>query len=386
MCGIFGCVLSPADLAIYNENDNHRWCIPNAMRVLGLDMMARGRDATGMVTMNDGRWRLRKAATDARTFFDQRKGIGLGANLILGHTRAKTQGHESNQLNNHPIEYGSKIGVHNGMVYNDDDLFRKNKWPRLAEVDSEAIFAALHHGASPVDALEAIEGWMAIAWIDKMDPNRLWLAKGASSPLFVAYTKGGSLFFASTSDALLKLERMHLIPDVSFASVTEVKDEGTVFSYDPSAADPVGMLTMDKFTVSRPFIQYAYSSHHQPYYSGWNYDVDGAKFRKAVGNLPTADDMPLDTLARNADDLRDPFDDEDRRAWDPPRRSPGERVARSNGMIGSVTYVDEAAGQCLVEWDPSVEDFTDLYDVTPTDEVESAETIVQFVNPQLTSA
>lgn len=172
--------------------------------VLTTAMRARGSHATGVVTVSPkGRVSLRKDAEPAEVFLAARKGLGRSAQTALIHTRQATQGSPTNPLNNHPIQYESIIGVHNGMVRNDDDLFELKGWDRKAQVDSEAIFASIHHNPNLTQGLEEIDASWAIGWIDQsLDARTLWLARGWSSPMHYARTVGGSLVFASTEAAV----------------------------------------------------------------------------------------------------------------------------------------------------------------------------------------
>ena len=64
--------------------------------------------------------------------------------LVLAHTRAPTKGDPQNYYNNHPLIIGQVIGIHNGELKNDDELFEWFGFPRRAEVDSEIIFWLLN--------------------------------------------------------------------------------------------------------------------------------------------------------------------------------------------------------------------------------------------------
>lgn len=196
MCGIAGFIIADDDIGKLNTE---------RMTLLLAHMMkARGTDATGVcIVTHKGRVTNRKESKAADLFLAGRKGLGQNAQTCLIHTRHATQGPPSNPLNNHPIAYGDIIGIHNGMVMNDDDIFEHHKWPRNARVDSEAIFATIHHSANLHEGLAGIDASWAIAWINQAaDPRTLWLARGRSSPLFYGRTKGGSTIFASTEAAV----------------------------------------------------------------------------------------------------------------------------------------------------------------------------------------
>lgn len=146
-----------------------------------------------------------------------------------------------NPFNNHPIRSSQIVGVHNGMLWNDDEIFDDmgiNEY-RQGEVDSEAIFAALAWawdidpatGGTRIpgvewygDILQCIEGSAAIAWIDEYQPNGvLNLARINQSPLVVAQTVVGSTIFASEKDAIIDAARL-LRLDLGFL---EELDEGS---------------------------------------------------------------------------------------------------------------------------------------------------------------
>lgn len=196
ICGIAGFIISDKDFGKINTE--------RMTEVLARLMQQRGQDATGVCTVSPrGRVELRKEAVKAEVFLAGRKGIGRSAQTCLIHTRAATQGKPDNPLNNHPIRYEDIIGIHNGMVRNDDDLFDVMQWERKAQVDSEAIFASIHHYPKLEDGLKAIDASWAIAWINQsIEPRTLWLARGKSNPLFYARTTEGSTIFASTKSAV----------------------------------------------------------------------------------------------------------------------------------------------------------------------------------------
>ncbi|HEY3485541.1 MAG TPA: hypothetical protein VGK49_09155, partial [Ilumatobacteraceae bacterium] len=141
--------------------------------------------------------------------------------LVIGHTRLPTQGPKENPLNNHPIETDTIVGVHNGTIANDYEIFTRSEvGSRRAEVDSGGIFALLSaadlahpiHTATAEErckafaaALGDVAGSMAIAFMSKFEPNVLYLAKGNSSPLEILDFADGSLYFSSELAPLNRL-------------------------------------------------------------------------------------------------------------------------------------------------------------------------------------
>lgn len=219
MCGIAGWVLNPGD---------EKFPLSKIAAILATEIESRGRDATGICTVSKkGRIKVRKSPDKASVFLKRHAGIGDWARLALIHTRAATQGSPSVNGNNHPIVSGDTIGIHNGMIYNDDALWKKNVLAkRRHEVDSEVIFALLDSYRGVTNTLECIDGWMAIAWINQQAPTILNLARGSSSPLEIGVTEKGSLFFASTQAALKKIDDI-----VGGLKMTTLR-EGDIIEYD----------------------------------------------------------------------------------------------------------------------------------------------------------
>jgi glucosamine--fructose-6-phosphate aminotransferase (isomerizing) len=150
----------------------------------------RGTDATGIVAIPDGGLGtlLTKSDVPAKVFVDTRSAIPANTRIVLGHTRFATQGKPEDNVNNHPVVYGTCFAVHNGHIANDDLLFREYDLTRLGEVDSEAIPAVIsQHGFDNIEeALEKLRGGMAIAVADPVKhPDQTILAKGLNSPLIV---------------------------------------------------------------------------------------------------------------------------------------------------------------------------------------------------------
>src|SRR5206468_12703929 len=86
---------------------------------------------------------------------------------LLVHVRDYTKGHPSLAANNHPIRHGSVVGIHNGIIVNDDELFEHESIERAEAdmtVDSEIIFALAERSRGrTARALERLVGSMATA-------------------------------------------------------------------------------------------------------------------------------------------------------------------------------------------------------------------------------
>ena len=139
----------------------------------------------------------------------ERISVPQEATQLLLHVRDYTKGHPSINANNHPVRHGPVVGIHNGIITNDDELLAPHSCaraePRMT-VDSEAIFAIAAHSRNDARALEHLRGAMATGWLDEREPGVVFLARGSGRPLWVGQGREG-VFFASTKSALEVLER-----------------------------------------------------------------------------------------------------------------------------------------------------------------------------------
>lgn len=205
MCGIAGFSLSA---------DVQRVDATTLTRALLLGIEHRGRDATGIAwhgvtKADDGEVWIHKHNVRASQFVSH---VNVtGARAVIGHTRYATKGAPEARENNHPVEHDGIVLTHNGVIYNDDEVFAGLNGPeRYGQVDSEAAAALIAHAEDALDTpfhecLPLLEGSAALAWLKVDDrPGTLHLARIASSPLVVAQTRLGSLLYASTRQAILE--------------------------------------------------------------------------------------------------------------------------------------------------------------------------------------
>jgi glucosamine 6-phosphate synthetase-like amidotransferase/phosphosugar isomerase protein len=195
MCGIAGYSLS-----LRSEVDRTL-----AAQALLAGIADRGADAVGYAYR--GGTDLYPVVTKQRTPASrllERIAVPSRATELLVHVRDYTKGHPSIPANNHPVRHGPVVGIHNGIILNDDELLAPYSCaraePRMT-VDSEAIFALAAHSQNAPRALEALAGSMATAWLDQRDPGTVFAARGVGRPLWLGRGRD-EVFFASTRMAL----------------------------------------------------------------------------------------------------------------------------------------------------------------------------------------
>jgi glucosamine 6-phosphate synthetase-like amidotransferase/phosphosugar isomerase protein len=239
MCGIAG----------YSLSSRSRVDRTLAAQALLAGIAERGADAVGYAHRGPGSPYpvVTKQRTPASQLLD-RIGVPQTATEVLVHVRDYTKGHPSIAANNHPVRHGPVVGIHNGIIVNDDELLAGFDCARAEPemtVDSEAIFALAAHSRNEPQAFEQLLGSMATAWLDEREPATVFVARGIGRPLWLGAAKH-ELFFASTRTALEVVERYARVKlkkrelaDGTFLALRDahvVRDER--FRPDPAFEEP----------------------------------------------------------------------------------------------------------------------------------------------------
>ena len=186
MCGIFGYITKSGEP-------------PSVARLkrIAAETEVRGRHAFGLAWLgDDGELHTFKrpgAATDDLGDLEACR----GAQAVLGHCRYATHGDPEDNRNNHPHPAGRGVFVHNGVVFNYQELIRRHGFAPATECDSEVLgmLLARHAGALPQRAVrmahEAL-GPLALLGLWRR-PTRLLLVR-TGRPLFCGERRRGSYF------------------------------------------------------------------------------------------------------------------------------------------------------------------------------------------------
>src|SRR5919206_3809166 len=178
MCGIAG----------YSLSASSRIDRTLAAQALLAGIAERGADAVGYAFRAPGDGiQITKQRSGASALLEQVV-LPEAVSETLVHVRDYTKGHPRIEANNHPIRHGAVVGVHNGIIFNDDELMASHGFERAEPemtVDSEAIFALAEHAHGAARALEEPRGSMACAWLDERRSGVVFVARGVARPLWV---------------------------------------------------------------------------------------------------------------------------------------------------------------------------------------------------------
>jgi len=251
MCGIFGFVaaagapLNPARVRPFLK-DLFRLSEPRGQEASGLAVASNG----GICVFKRGLApRAMLASVDYRHFLKRALGdvsVDDAGNLtaplaVIGHCRMVTNGAEIVPGNNHPILTERSVGIHNGIVTNDANLWRQN--PSLNqdhETDSEVLFQLIDRhtaasgnlGQGVAETFKEIQGAASVAFL-RNDAPVLGLATNVGS-LHWVHADCGLFLFASEAHILNTFlrQRRNELPFHQHTAEQLMAGQGCIVSFD----------------------------------------------------------------------------------------------------------------------------------------------------------
>ena len=230
MCGIFGLIV--------RQNAGYEPAfIKKSLTTLAQLSESRGKDSSGLVFRNEVERELQvfKGAVTLNYLLKRkevtqqidhllgltsrdRTAIHQGTFAVMGHSRLVTNGSQLNDANNQPVVKDGIIGIHNGIIVNDDKLWLSHpEMQRSYEIDTEVMLALTRKyirddwdiATSVSKTVREIFGTVAAAFLID-DHDMLTIATNNGSLYFLA--KGVNLFAFASERYFLKTlaNRMHL--------------------------------------------------------------------------------------------------------------------------------------------------------------------------------
>jgi predicted glutamine amidotransferase len=186
------------------------------IRLFLTGMEHRGNDATGIAMQKkDGEILILKDDIAAWNFTKSKKyeefiNENLNEDIIqvILHTRAATKGSPRKNPNNHPLSVGKCAVIHNGVISNDDSLFRELDLERGAETDSDILRAIVDKHGITKDAikhLNKVRGGVAMAAMHPEYPGMMLLGR-SGNPMTMASDEN-FLVFASEKSVIHRAMR-----------------------------------------------------------------------------------------------------------------------------------------------------------------------------------
>lgn len=196
MCGIFGIITKPVLGLSSNVLES---AMLNAFKL----SETRGRDASGALVLLPDQIEVIKSAQRVSHLIAQPEFKHLmerakdsykagAAFVVVGHTRMVTNGTAGEDFNNQPVIKDSHLILHNGIIVNDEDLWRSNSsLQREYQVDTEIFGALLGAGAKRDQTLAEA---MQTAYMQIKGGNTI-AALRLDQDQMVIGTSNGSMYF-----------------------------------------------------------------------------------------------------------------------------------------------------------------------------------------------
>ena len=251
-------------------------------------------------------------------------------NVIL-HTRLSTHGSEKDNRNNHPVLSPDKniALVHNGVLWNHDDVRKIMPEFELPEVDTSVAPALLQKFG--VKGLAKIAGDAALAWFATDTGRTIHLARQEHSPMVMAKLSDGSIVGASTGDILGKalmefpevsvlygyameeLEYYQILDGMVTKEQTLTKPVGFAKAYASSYRGMTSGKTSsvwDEYLHAEEIDDYdgfkdAVDDWEDPDFDMWDYEMRKATEKYSINNFYVTDYYGNDTNFYSLGDLLD---------------------------------------------------------------------------------
>lgn len=211
MCGIFGFIYT----STVNKKDIDR--LANHAR-------QRGRDSSGLFYQEGNQYVVHRADCDIQKLLAKKS--KLNSHVVMGHSRLITNGLSDNQ----PVVRDGFCTIHNGIIVNDEAVWKELKVERKFEIDSEVIIGiALQHlsdGGSlndlPKHVLSLCKGTISCA-----------LALPEQGKLLL-FSNNGSLYLGTNEDGTCFSSERYPLQCLGFENIEQVTHEGRVINIPPA--------------------------------------------------------------------------------------------------------------------------------------------------------
>tara|TARA_A100001035_G_C27781806_1_gene502153 strand:+ start:207 stop:2147 length:1941 start_codon:yes stop_codon:yes gene_type:complete len=274
MCGIFGIVANKEDQKLSND------LIKNIADKLFVFSETRGREAAGIAINTGLSIEIYKQPCSAKEFTKKDKYKNLMRTCLkktnknfsfIGHSRLVTNGYANNNENNQPVIIPELVGIHNGIITNQEQILESNeKLKCTSDVDTELFLRLIKFNlektqnnitSSFSESFNKIKGSASIATYFGNLPN-LVLASNTGALFYVCNERNTFFAFASERFILQKLIKIKKFKEsIRFLDVQQIRSfTGINLRLDSSKITKTSFMIDCNHSIKNEY--YAYKSQY----------------------------------------------------------------------------------------------------------------------------
>lgn len=214
MCGIFG-VVSQSNVEIKDLN----FLIKHAKQ--------RGQDSSGLITFSDNAYNVFRADYSIDKL---KKKVDLNKTKVaFGHSRLVTNG----QMDNQPVVKNKKMVIHNGIIVNDDEIWKSLSIEREYGIDSEVILGIVEEQLNYGTRIEDLHNEI-LTRCKGVISCALFLPEQAKAVLF---SNNGSLYLGEKKGANYFASEAYALNVIGCENVRQIINECVILDIPKSNKD-----------------------------------------------------------------------------------------------------------------------------------------------------
>ncbi|MGX2949005.1 hypothetical protein [Frederiksenia canicola] len=214
MCGIFG-IVSEKEQNVLKGN----------LESFVKHSRQRGRDSSGLILWRNNQYDIFRADYDIVKLLS--KVNVANSSVVLGHSRLITNGLSDNQ----PVVRGNICAIHNGIIVNDKEIWKKLSVKQQYQIDSEVIVAIAEEMLSNSESVEDI-------------PNRiLSMCNGivACALLIpdlgklILFSNNGSLYLGKKDEQIYFASERYALDILRCNNIEQIKEQSVILDVPKSS-------------------------------------------------------------------------------------------------------------------------------------------------------
>ncbi|MCF2857404.1 hypothetical protein L1286_07980 [Pseudoalteromonas sp. SMS1] len=205
MCGIFG-VISTGEV------------VRSEVKELVSHARQRGRDSSGFVFIDESQYKVKRADFDVNVLLKKTK--LERSSILLGHSRLITNGLSDNQ----PVVRDNVVAIHNGIIVNDNDVWKETGLEKRLQIDSEIIVALAEEYKAKNDSIEGVSQYILEKCRGVISCALLFADIGK----LVLFSNNGSLYLGEKSGSKYFSSERFPLSELACSNIEQIKEDEVI--------------------------------------------------------------------------------------------------------------------------------------------------------------